>query len=112
MVPFSFGCGSAVLAAIATLAPSRAARSAIASPMPRLPPDTNNVLPLSDVMLSSLRRLWPAVPPALLPRGFRATGTRIGGAEQSVRCHRDRIGRGLAERLDHLVAAGAQRGQD
>ena len=36
MVPFSFGCGSAVLAAIATLAPSRAARSAIARPMPRL----------------------------------------------------------------------------
>src|SRR5258708_10835493 len=50
MVPFSFGCGSAVLAAIATLAPSRAARSAIESPMPRLPPDTNSVLPLRDVM--------------------------------------------------------------
>src|SRR5882672_2271096 len=50
MVPLSFGCGSAVLAAIATLAPSRAARSAIASPMPRLPPDTNSVLPLRDVM--------------------------------------------------------------
>src|SRR5882757_3509219 len=50
MVPLSFGCGSAVLAAIATLAPSRAARSAIASPMPRLPPDTNNVLPLRLVI--------------------------------------------------------------
>ena len=54
MVPFSFGCGSAVLAAIATLAPSRAARSAIASPMPRLPPETNSVLPLSDVIVASL----------------------------------------------------------
>src|SRR5882757_8032747 len=50
MVPFSLGCGSAVLAAIATLAPSRAARSAIASPMPRLAPEMNNVLPLRDVM--------------------------------------------------------------
>src|SRR5580693_7146475 len=50
MVPLSFGCGSAVFAAIATLAPSRAARNAIASPMPRLPPDTNSVLPLSDVI--------------------------------------------------------------
>src|ERR1700737_2864456 len=50
MVPLSFGCGSAVFAAIATLAPSRAARSAIASPMPRLPPETNSVLPLRDVM--------------------------------------------------------------
>src|SRR4029450_7869262 len=50
MVPLSLGWGSAVLAAIATLAPSRAARSAIARPMPRLPPDTNSVLPLRDVM--------------------------------------------------------------
>src|ERR1700736_6560661 len=50
MVPASFGCGSAVLAAIATLAPSLAARSAIARPMPRLPPETNSVLPLSVVM--------------------------------------------------------------
>src|SRR5450755_1300166 len=56
MVPLSFGCGSAVFAAIATLAPSRAARNAIASPMPRLPPDTNIVLPLSDVMKRLL--LW------------------------------------------------------
>src|ERR1700730_14445276 len=50
MVPWSLGCGSAVFAAIATLAPSRAARNAIASPMPRLPPDTNSVLPLSEVI--------------------------------------------------------------
>src|ERR1700716_2352054 len=50
MVPLSFGCGSAVLAAIATLAPSRAARSAIDRPMPRLPPDMNSVLALRDVL--------------------------------------------------------------
>jgi hypothetical protein len=48
MVPFSFGCASAVFAAIATLAPSCAARSAIASPMPRLAPEINSVLPLRD----------------------------------------------------------------
>src|SRR5215216_2646456 len=50
MVPLSFGCGSAVFAAIARLAPSRAARSAMASPMPRLAPETNSVLPCSDVI--------------------------------------------------------------
>ena len=46
MVPASLGCGSAVLAAITTLAPSRAARRAMARPMPRLPPVMNRVLPL------------------------------------------------------------------
>src|ERR1700681_3780398 len=110
MVPCGFGCGSAVLAAIATLAPSRAARSAIASPMPRLPPDTNSVLPLSDVIVPPSRCFLPRAQ-VLLPRRFGATGTRIGGAEQSIWRHRDRIGRGLAERLDHLVTLGAQRGQ-
>ena len=55
IVPGSFGCGSAVFAAIATLAPSRAARSAIASPMPRLPPVMNSVFPLSDAMSVLLR---------------------------------------------------------
>jgi|HubBroStandDraft_6_1064221.scaffolds.fasta_scaffold26514_2 hypothetical protein len=45
-VPASLGCGSAVLAISATLAPSRAARIAIARPMPRLPPEMNKVLPL------------------------------------------------------------------
>jgi hypothetical protein len=44
MVPGSLGWGSAVLAAMAMLAPSRAALSAIASPMPRLAPVMNNVL--------------------------------------------------------------------
>src|SRR6267143_6029750 len=110
MVPLSFGCGSAVLAAIATLAPSRAARSAIASPMPRLPPDTNSVLPLSDVIVPP-SRCFPPRAQVLLPGRFGATGTRIGGAEQSIWRHRDRIGRGLAERLDHPMALGAQGGQ-
>src|SRR5215213_4066458 len=45
IVPGSLGCGSSVLAISATLAPSSAARSAIASPTPRLPPEMNIVLP-------------------------------------------------------------------
>src|SRR6185369_10743483 len=55
MVPSSFGCGVSVLAAMAMLAPSRAARSAIASPMPRDAPVMNSVLPLSDIG-------WPRIP--------------------------------------------------
>src|ERR1700735_1893875 len=43
MVPSSFGCGVAVLVSSTMLAPSLAARSAIASPMPRLPPETGMV---------------------------------------------------------------------
>src|SRR5215203_1699591 len=50
MVPGSLGWGSAVFAAMATLAPSAAARSAIALPMPRLPPVMNRVLPLRSAM--------------------------------------------------------------
>lgn len=38
MVPGNFGCGSAVLAAITTLAPSLATFKAIAFPIPRLAP--------------------------------------------------------------------------
>ena len=60
IVPGSFGCGSTVFAAIATLAPSRAARTAIASPMPREPPVMNSVLPRDDghrmVIAAELRR--------------------------------------------------------
>ena len=44
MVPGSFGCGSVVLAAITILAPSLAARNAIARPMPRDAPVMNSVL--------------------------------------------------------------------
>src|SRR5262245_5549961 len=49
-VPSSLGCGSAVLAATTTLAPSRAALSPIALPMPRLAPVMNRVLPLRVAM--------------------------------------------------------------
>ena len=44
-VPGSLGCGSAVFAISAMLAPSAAARVAIANPMPRLAPEMNMVFP-------------------------------------------------------------------
>src|SRR6266567_8696818 len=47
MVPGNFGCGAAVLAAITMLAPSRAARSPMALPIPRLAPVMNKVFPFS-----------------------------------------------------------------
>src|SRR3954470_10585763 len=47
-VPGSLGCGSAVLASSTTFAPRRAAASAIASPMPRLAPETTRVRSASD----------------------------------------------------------------
>src|ERR1700686_2298459 len=98
MVPLSFGCGSAVFAAIATLAPSRAARNAIASPMPRLPPDTNSVLPSSDVigglrlvhsLITGARRFF--VPPALW--GRERTFVR-GNAHLSIRVQNPAAGFG------------------
>jgi hypothetical protein len=46
-VPSSLGCGSAVLAISAILAPSAAAFLAMARPMPRLAPEMNMVLPAS-----------------------------------------------------------------
>src|SRR4249920_1933965 len=49
MVPSSLGCGSTVLAAMAIFAPSAAALSAIARPIPREPPVMNRVLPFNDI---------------------------------------------------------------
>lgn len=49
IVPGSFGWGAFVLAAIATFAPSFAARSAIARPIPRLAPLMKSVLPFKEV---------------------------------------------------------------
>src|SRR6185437_9589925 len=109
IVPFSFGCGSAVFAAIATLAPSRAARNAIERPMPRLPPDTNIVLPFRDV-IGNLQLVLSKNP--LLCGRFRATRARIGCAEYSSGGHRDRIGRSLSKRLDHGMTHGLQSGDD
>src|SRR5215475_3426819 len=55
MVPGNLGCGLSVLAAITMLAPSRAARNAIASPMPRDAPVMNRVRPLSVMIPQSFR---------------------------------------------------------
>jgi len=52
IVPGSEGCGSDVLAAIAILAPSRAARSATARPIPREPPLIKMVLPASVLFIA------------------------------------------------------------
>src|SRR5678815_5042226 len=56
--------------AIATLAPSRAARSAIASPMPRLAPEMNSVLPLSD----GRRTSWGGSTSRRLPPVYKRQG--------------------------------------
>src|SRR5215213_1752098 len=77
IVPGSFGCGVSVFAATAMLAPSRAAFSAIASPMPREAPVMNSVLPLSDMR----------------PPGFRANGAcgaRLAKCAQSAYIRRDK----------------------
>ena len=47
----SFGFGSEVLAAIAIDAPSLAARSAMAKPMPRDPPVIKILFPANDIYL-------------------------------------------------------------
>src|SRR5882757_9032299 len=47
----------------------------------------------------------------LLPGRLRTSCPRIRRAEQAVGRHRDRIGRGIAEWLDELVAARFQVGQ-
>src|SRR5262245_5885295 len=57
MVPGSLGCGVSVLAAMTMLAPSRAARSAMASPMPREAPVMKSVRPCSDMIRSRQRRV-------------------------------------------------------
>src|SRR5215218_11363006 len=75
IVPCRRGCGSAVFASSATLAPSRAARSAIARPMPRLPPVMNRVRAL---------RLMPGPLPAI------AAVPTVGGRDRPDRL--DRVG--------------------
>jgi hypothetical protein len=66
IVPGSFGWGSAVFAATATFAPSRAARNAIASPMPRLAPVMKSVRLRSD--MSWLPRPGVRRPCGIMPR--------------------------------------------
>src|ERR1700682_3800366 len=56
IVAASFGCGVSVFAAIAMLAPSLAALSAIASPMPREAPVMKSVFPCRDMARSGDQR--------------------------------------------------------
>src|SRR5579863_10175393 len=60
MVPGSLGCGSVVFPVTTIWAPSRAARSAMASPIPRLQPVMNNVFPASVDMGALYRAGSPA----------------------------------------------------
>ena len=56
MVPGSFGCGSADLPVTTTFAPSRAQRSAISRPMPRVAPVMKIVFPLKSGIRKTLTR--------------------------------------------------------
>src|SRR5580693_6743748 len=96
MVPGRCLCGSAVLAAMATLAPSRAARRAIARPMPRLAPVTNKVLPARLMASSSGALSGRAVP---IDPGRIAFTHRVAPSQQTVE-----VGQALAGgHAQHLV---------
>ena len=58
IVPGSLGCGSVVLAAITMFAPSLAAFSAMAFPIPRLAPVINSVLPASFLPDKKRKEPW------------------------------------------------------
>src|SRR5690606_24305800 len=93
MVPGSLGLGTPDLATMATLAPSRAARRAMARAMPREAPVMNRVLRLSVVMSNSsgrprgacswFRALALVVFPLQDPPGDEAVH-RLAGAEPQV----------------------------
>ncbi|MEA3221183.1 MAG: hypothetical protein OZX49_02302 [Immundisolibacter sp.] len=71
MVPGSLGCGWLVLAAMTMLAPSSAARSAIALPMPRLAPVMKSVFPYRlSIGFNSIR--WPARAAGVAATGVQA----------------------------------------
>lgn len=57
MVPGSLGCGSPVLAAITIFAPSLAAFSAIAFPIPREAPVMNKVRPANFLQYTCLLKV-------------------------------------------------------
>src|SRR5512146_885652 len=76
MVPGSLACGSVVLPVTTMLAPSRAARSAMARPIPRLQPVMNRVFPASVDMGA----LYRAQRGARLGRqGFQVRGNTLAG---------------------------------
>src|SRR5688572_22577644 len=93
MVPGSFGCGWSLLAAIAMLAPSRAARVPIARPMPRDAPVMNRVLPLRDMAA---------------PRGVTRGQNATLAANRRPRRSQNQQADDHDERLPHESAAAAQ----
>src|SRR5215475_4025211 len=100
MVPGNFGCGLSVLAAMAMLAPSRAARSAIASPMPREAPVMKRVLFLSD--MGFFRKLRPGAEDASLDDASSAARREKVVFPQSRDFLRDL--RGFRAHFDHFGA--------
>src|SRR4051812_24130549 len=80
MVPGRRACGSAVLAAMATFAPSSAARSAIARPMPRDAPVMNNVLPARCFMATRTSYLLASATPSRSARRLQ-NQTSYGGTD-------------------------------
>src|SRR5712671_6382942 len=96
-VPGSLGCGSAVLAISAMLAPSAAARLAIANPMPRLAPEMNMVFPdrESGVMGFTLNRADVG-------------GDRVGHPDQVLGVNAD-VPATLARATQHTIPAQRRR---
>src|SRR6185437_8690482 len=70
MVPGSLACGSVVLPVTTMLPPSRASRSAMASPIPRLQPGANKAPPASVDMGAWYRAGSPAAEAQLRNRAI------------------------------------------
>ena len=119
--PRSLGCGLAVFAISATLAPSRAARSAIASPIPRLAPEMKIVFPFrlmtpqSARVAGVLRRISPPLiccrcgARAPLPSARCATHHRH-QLSRAPRGHRRRAAAGGERRAPARARGSAARG--
>ena len=111
-VPSSFGWGLSVFASRQTFAPSRAARSAIASPMPRLPPDMTIVRPFSVLSLAAIARILSTFAPS---RGAVEPAATIGhDVRHGDRSSRPRLcghGRSPGHRAGDRPAAGLARRQ-
>src|ERR671912_1138533 len=104
MVPGSLGWGSAVLAAMTTFAPSRAARRPMARPMPREAPVMKRVFPLR-FMVSARQRQGCILQEAC------AAQDRI---LQSLRAHSDVLrkeaAQGDAARMGRVAVAAPRQG--
>src|SRR6516164_4011958 len=105
MVPSSLGCGSTVFAAIAIFAPSAAALSAIARPIPREPPVMKRVLPCKDIGATVS---WQLFCERCL-RAFNAVGALRYHALETVRLDREIFSEITCERCAGSTVSGAQR---